>query len=337
MGSRIRCNSSSPASPSRRCARLCAITALGLLDRLFRVNADLAARFPGLEERANRYYPLVRAAISLAIVWLAIVAVLEIWGVGAFAWFQRGAVGGRLVSAIVTIAIAAAVAALIWEGVNAAMDNHLEQLTREARVAKAARLRTLLPIFRSSLLILILVVVGLTALSQIGVDIGPLLAGAGIVGIAIGFGSQKLVQDLITGLFLLLENAIQVGDYVTVSGLSGSVENLSIRTMRLRAGDGSVHIVPFSSVTSVTNANRGIGNAAVSVSVAYHEDTDRVGQALKQIAAEMRQEAKFVRRCSANCNYGASTKSTAPARRSSARSFARIRADGRCSANSIGA
>ena len=101
------------------------------------------------------------------------------------------------------------------------------------------------------------------------------------------------MQDLITGLFLLLENAIQVGDFVTVAGLSGSVENLSIRTMRLRAGDGSVHIVPFSSVTSVTNANRGIGNAAISVSVAYHEDTDRVGQALKQIAAEMRQEAKF--------------------------------------------
>ena len=80
-------------------------------------------------------------------------------------------------------------------------------------------------------------------------NIGPLLAGAGIVGVAIGFGSQKLVQDLITGIFLLLENAMQVGDQVTVSGLSGTVENLSVRTIRLRAGDGSVHIIPFSSVT----------------------------------------------------------------------------------------
>ena len=82
---------------------------------------------------------------------------------------------------------------------------------------------------------------------------------------AIGFGSQKLVQDLITGIFLLLENAMQVGDWVTVSGLSGTVENLSVRTIRLRAGDGSVHIIPFSSVTTVTNVNRGLGNAAVSV------------------------------------------------------------------------
>jgi moderate conductance mechanosensitive channel len=136
-------------------------------------------------------------------------------------------------------------------------------------------------------------VVALTALSELGVNIAPLLAGAGIVGIAIGFGSQKLVQDLITGLFLLLENAMQVGDTVTVSGLSGVVENLSIRTIRLRAGDGSVHIVPFSSVTSVTNTNRGIGNAAISVSVDYNEDVDRVGEVLKEIVAEMRKEPRF--------------------------------------------
>jgi small-conductance mechanosensitive channel len=146
---------------------------------------------------------------------------------------------------------------------------------------------------RTTLLCIILAVVVLTALSELGVNIAPLLAGAGIVGIAIGFGSQKLVQDLITGLFLLLENAVQVGDFVTVSGLSGVVENLSIRTIRLRASDGSVHIIPFSSVTSVTNTNRGIGNAAISVNVAYHEDTDRVGLILKEIAAEMRADPAF--------------------------------------------
>ena len=128
-------------------------------------------------------------------------------------------------------------------------------------MARSARLRTLLPLLRSALLITIVVVAGLMVLSEIGINIAPLLAGAGIIGVAIGFGSQKLVQDLITGIFLLLENAMQVGDTVTVSGLSGTVENLSVRTIRLRAGDGSVHIIPFSSVTSVTNINRGLGNA----------------------------------------------------------------------------
>jgi small-conductance mechanosensitive channel len=148
---------------------------------------------------------------------------------------------------------------------------------------------------RTTLIVTILTIAGLTILSAIGVNIAPLLAGAGIVGIAVGFGSQKLVQDVVTGVFLLLENAMQVGDWVTVSGLSGTVENLSIRTIRLRAGDGSVHIIPFSSVTSVTNTNRGIGNAAISVNLAYDEDVDRAGEVLKQIAHEMRQEPEFKR------------------------------------------
>ncbi len=101
------------------------------------------------------------------------------------------------------------------------------------------------------------------------------------------------MQDLITGLFLLLENTVQVGDNVSVSGLSGAVENVSIRTMRLRAADGSVHIIPFSAVTTITNSSRGAGNAAVSVNVAYKEDTDRAGQILKDIVAEMRREPEY--------------------------------------------
>ena len=99
-------------------------------------------------------------------------------------------------------------------------------------------MRTLLPLLRTSLLITLVIVAGMMVLSEIGVNIGPLLAGAGIIGVAIGFGSQTLVRDLITGIFLLLENAMQVGDSVTVSGLSGAVENLSVRTLRLRAADG---------------------------------------------------------------------------------------------------
>jgi small-conductance mechanosensitive channel len=120
-----------------------------------------------------------------------------------------------------------------------------------------------------------------------------LLAGASIIGVAIGFGSQKLVQDFITGIFLLLENAMQVGDSVTAAGLSGVVENLSIRTLRLRAGDGSVHLIPFSSVSTVTNSNRGLGNASVSVTISYEEDTDKVADILKGIALDMRKEDAF--------------------------------------------
>src|SRR5690606_37634969 len=112
-------------------------------------------------------------------------------------------------------------------------------------------------------------------------------AGASIIGVALGFGSQKLVQDFITGIFLLMENAMQVGDWVTVAGVSGTVENLSIRTVRLRAGDGSLHIVPFSSVSTVNNTNRGIGNAAVRISVGYDTDIGQEIAELKKIGAEL--------------------------------------------------
>nr|WP_249158221.1 mechanosensitive ion channel domain-containing protein [Bradyrhizobium jicamae] len=273
--------------------RLATMVVLSLIDRGFRIAPDILHRFPGLEARANRYLPLLRKIVASVIAFIGFVALLEVWGVDAIVWFYGGQIGSRLVSAVVTIAIAALAAAAIWEISNALMDRQLNMLSREGHYARAARLRTFQPMLRTALLCAIVTVVGLTALSEIGVNVAPLLAGAGIVGIAIGFGSQKLVQDLITGLFLLLENTVQVGDNVTVSGLSGTVENVSIRTMRLRAGDGSVHVVPFSAVTTITNASRGAGNAAVSVNIAYREDSDRAGEILKEIVAEMRKETEF--------------------------------------------
>jgi moderate conductance mechanosensitive channel len=273
--------------------RLATIVVLSLIDRGFRISPEILQRFPGLETRANRYLPLLRKIVSAAIAFLGFVALLEIWGVDAIVWFYGGQIGSRLLSAVVTIGIAALAAAAIWEASNALMDRQINVLARDGHFARAVRLRTFQPMLRTALFCLIVTVVGLTALSEIGVNVAPLLAGAGIVGIAIGFGSQKLVQDLITGLFLLLENTVQVGDNVTLSGLSGTVENVSIRTIRLRAGDGSVHIVPFSAVTTLTNSSRGAGNAAVSVNVAYKEDTDRASEILKEIVADMRREPEY--------------------------------------------
>ncbi len=273
--------------------RLAAIVLLGGLDRLFRISPQIARRYPGLEARANRYYPLLRYTLGTIVTLATGLGVLEIWGVQTMRWFRGAALGGRLASALITILIAGLVALAVWEIANSAMDRQLVRMTREAQLVRAARLRTLLPILRTLLLATLVGIFGLTMLSEIGVNIAPLLAGAGILGVAIGFGSQKLVQDFITGIFLLLENAMQVGDWVTVAGLSGSVENLSIRTMRLRAGDGSVHIIPFSSVSTVTNVNRGIGNAAVSVNVPIEEDPDHVSDVLANIAKEMRGERRF--------------------------------------------
>jgi moderate conductance mechanosensitive channel len=230
----------------------------------------------------------VSRALRAMIYVLCVLGLLQLYGLNTFVWLIDSRLGLRILSAVGTLLATIVVAFGIWEFANISVQRHLDRLQREAQMAKSARLRTLLPLLRSTLLITIAVVAGLMILSEIGINIAPLLAGAGIIGVAIGFGSQKLVQDLITGIFLLLENAMQVGDWVTVSGLSGTVEALSVRTIRLRASDGSVHIIPFSAVTSVTNINRGLGNASINVVVAYDEDTDLVCAELKSIVADMR-------------------------------------------------
>jgi small-conductance mechanosensitive channel len=276
-------------------ARLMAVALLGGLDHLLRVDADTAGQYPWYARRAERYYPIVRRIVDAAVVAAAVIVLLEVWGLHTFGWFRAGALGGRVITALLGMLAALLAGVVVWEAANAALDRHIDRLAQEqgGSAARVARARTLMPILRIVLLVFIATVLVLTILSEIGVNIAPLLGGAGIVGIAIGFGSQKLVQDFITGIFLLLDNAMQVGDWVTLAGLSGSVEQLSIRTIRLRAADGSVHIIPFSSVSAVTNTNRGLGNVAVTVDIAPEEDADRVAAALKAIAGEMRADPDF--------------------------------------------
>ncbi|MGD9975113.1 MAG: mechanosensitive ion channel family protein, partial [Desulfatirhabdiaceae bacterium] len=155
------------------------------------------------------------------------------------------------------------------------------------------RLRTLLPLIRKALSIVLTVMVMMILLSEFGVNIGPLLAGAGIIGLAVGFGAQKLVQDVITGIFILLEDAVGIGDVVTVAGVGGLVEDISIRSIRLRDLSGNVHTIPFSSVDTVTNMTRLYSYYVIDIGVAYREDTDQVSDVCREIVENMRSEPEF--------------------------------------------
>ncbi|MEO9061134.1 MAG: mechanosensitive ion channel domain-containing protein [Nitrosospira sp.] len=287
-------------------ASLVSIFVLGAIDRAFiadRENASDPSVAPDQAGQAGQnagnltaqgvYHLLVHRAVSLLIAIVAFIALLQVWGVDTFSWFKSGSVGRHLASATATIAITCALAMAAWEALNTIISRRIERWTRAGDVARSARLRTLVPMLRSTFLFAIGMMVLLAALDQLGISIGPLLAGASIIGVALGFGSQKLVQDFITGIFLLMENAIQVGDFITVANVSGTVEHLSIRTVRLRAGDGALHVVPFSSVSTVTNAHRGLGFAAIRVSVRADSDIDKVFAAIRSVAEEMRADSLF--------------------------------------------
>jgi len=272
-------------------AQLVSIVIFGALARLFDVRDDASRSL--VHQHAYRYYPLLRRVIGWIIGIITALALLQAWGVDVIDLFRAGTIGGRLASALVTIGVAAVIALVIWEVVNVAAERRLDNWTTRGDLVRAARLRTLMPMLRTALFCVIALIVVLTGLSELGVNIGPLLAGASIFGVALGFGSQKLVQDFITGIFLLMENAMQVGDWVTLAGVSGTVEYLSIRTVRLRGSDGSLFTVPFSSVSTVNNTNRGLGNAAVRVNIVFGQDVERAIDTLKEIGASLREDDKF--------------------------------------------
>ena len=258
----------------------------------FAVAPDLKARFPELEKRTNRYLPILTGLSAIGIYALTFLLVLQAWDVRSFAWFETG-LGRQTAGALLSIGLVLAIALAVWELFSAAIERQLAGLDAHGAPSRVRR-RTLLPLLRTTLLCVIVAIAGLTILSQIGVSIAPLLAGAGVVGVAVGFGSQALVKDVITGLFILVEDQVAVGDVVDLGKEhKGVIEAISVRTIRLRDQAGAVHTVPFSEVTSVKNMTKDFAYAVARISVAYREDTDRVIEILRQVCDELNADTEL--------------------------------------------
>lgn len=269
-------------------ARLIGTVWQRLVDRAFGLGPPSPYRFPQLEARRRRYHPFARRIGSVVIAILAVLAVCQAWGAGTLEWLTSDA-GHALLGTIAAIAATIIGALFIWEVVNAAIERYLAQTdSQDGRMLRGSRARTLLPLVRNAFTILLVLVAALIVLGQVGVNIAPLLAGAGVIGVAIGFGSQKLVQDVITGAFILFEDTIAVGDVVTIADHSGVVEGLTIRTIRLRSASGDLHTLPFSSVSTVVNMSRDYAYSLFNIGVSYREDTDHVMEVMRQVYEEMR-------------------------------------------------
>lgn len=261
-----------------------------LVVRGLEVPADLKSAYPGLEERVNRYLPMLSRLGQGVLVLFTLLLLAQAWGVDVVAWLGSG-LGQRIGASAITIAIVLVLALVLWEMVNAAIQRYLLATDDDGvRLTRSARMRTLLPLLRNVLTVFLATLVVLIVLSELGVNIAPLLAGAGVIGLAIGFGAQTLVKDVITGLFMLIEDTVSVGDVVTVAGLTGGVEAMSIRSLRLRGYDGAVHTIPFSSVSTITNSTKDFSYYVLNVTVDYAADTDQVVRILQDLGAEMQAE-----------------------------------------------
>lgn len=263
------------------------------LRKVFSISAEQNARFPGLEARANRYLPVLIATARGILFAAALLAVLRIWGVDAIGWIATPT-GAIIAKSVVNIVVIVVVALLIWEMISFAIERYLVTGGKDGSPsAGGQRALTLLPLLRTAVLITLAILVTLTVLSELGVDIAPLIAGAGIIGLAVGFGAQTFVKDVITGLFILIEDSVAVGDLVVLGGYRGKVESMSLRSIQLRDLQGDVHRIPFSEVTSTTNRSKVFSFAFFDIGIAYREDVDHCMNVIREVGAEMQRDENF--------------------------------------------
>lgn len=269
---------------------------LPAMDRIARGFA--ATRWPEGPEASIPTVLMLRGiramVIGLAVAWLAVVWQINPRAIGDGSTFVDALFVGLLKSVVVVL-----VADLGWALAKVMIRRKLAEVSSgEAAdlgeaAARRARLRTLLPIFQNALAATLLVVTALMVLAELGVEIGPLVAGAGVVGVAIGFGSQTLVKDVISGVFYLMDDAFRVGEYIQSGSYMGTVESFSLRSVRLRHHRGPVFTVPFGELGAVQNMSRGWVIDKFRIKVGFDTDIAKAKKLTKAVGAALLQDEEL--------------------------------------------
>lgn len=249
------------------------------------------------------YRPLVLRLIRLAAIICAVIIILAVWGTSIGALSQSDNLIGRVSRVLIDSVVALLIADMIWVWARNAIDTRIRNYKPPedgGAPGPEARMATLLPLLRTTLLVALLIVVGLTVLSAMGVNVAPLIAGAGVVGIAIGFGTQSLVRDIISGVFFLIDDAFRLGEYIVVDQLRGTVEGITLRSLQLRHHRGQVHTIPFGEIRAVSNFHRDWVIMKLEFRVPFDTDLQLVKKLIKKVGAELL----------ANEHYGPSILST---------------------------
>lgn len=262
------------------------------LDKTITLSPQVQRNYPELQKRLNGWLSASMKTARFLVVCTTILLLLSAWGLFDFwHWLNYGA-GEKAVDILIRIALILFFSAVGWTLLATIIENRLTS-DIHGRPLPSARTRTLLTLFRNALAVVISTITVMIVLSEIGVNIAPLLAGAGALGLAISFGSQTLVKDIITGIFIQFENGMNTGDLVTIGPLTGTVERMTIRSVGVRQDTGAYHIIPWSSITTFANFVRGIGSVVANYDVDRHEDTDKANQALKDAVAELMEQEEI--------------------------------------------
>ncbi len=248
----------------------------------------------GFKQRKYRVTYFIRSVIRFFMLAILTISFLEAWGFQPLEKLSSTS-GASIISSTIDIGVTIMLGFIIWEAIQLAMERHLpeipeeetDEIEGEGGGVAATRSETLLPLFRTILLLILSSIVIMSVLYSLGVQIGPLLAGASVVGIAIGFGSQKLVQDIISGMFFLIDDAFRRGEYVEVAGLKGTIEKLSMRSMRLRHHLGAVQTIPYGEINTVKNLSRDWVTMKLELRLPYDVDIEKVRKIIKKVGQKM--------------------------------------------------
>ena len=279
-----------------RCALFTTILLIGtvflstVLQHLFKSRSQVAIQRSSAYK--ERFLSLLHAVLRIVMA-IAFIEILgRIWGVSLFEFAQRNSVGRAISDSLSSIGLILLVTWLFWVVLDTAIQEALKPpVNKRSSRQPSTRVKTILPLLRNAVKIILVVICAITTMANLGINVAPLLAGAGVVGLAIGFGSQQLVQDVITGLFIIIEDTLSIGDWVVLdSGHAGTVEGLTIRTLRLRDGKGFVHSVPFGQIKAVTNQSRQFAYAFFSVQFTYDTDVDKAVELIREAGQSIRDD-----------------------------------------------
>ncbi len=241
-------------------------------------------------------YAITKRFTQALVTIAAALVLVELWQVNMASVAGSDSTMMRLGRGAFEALVILAGADLLWLVVRAVIDLRLTGAVipiddlDDDEIRHRARIRTLLPVLRNFLFIFVLIIASLSALSAMGLQIGPLLAGAGVVGIAVGFGAQTLVRDVLSGVFFLLDDAFRVGELIESGGISGTVEAFSLRSVILRHYKGPLHTVPFGDLKAITNYSRDWVNELLEVIVAYNADLAKVEKAIARVSAAVMED-----------------------------------------------
>ncbi|MCF8127452.1 MAG: mechanosensitive ion channel family protein [Deltaproteobacteria bacterium] len=250
--------------------------------RFFQIKDQTRRRFPGLEQKANRYLLIVKKGVKIAILIVSLGVIGQIWGIPV-STFLTSDMGATISLRGLAIIFTVFIIAFLIEINNTVAGYLLKEKRRGRKIAVSQKQKTLIPVIQTAINIAAGFVGGIIVLERLGVNTTPILAGAGIVGLAVGFGSQTLVKDIISGLFVLFEESIRVGDWAMVGGKGGSVESVGLRTVKLRDLNGTLHVISNSSIDTLSNFSKVFSRCVMDIGIAYREDVDEVIEVLKEL------------------------------------------------------